>query len=463
MQIDELRSLLAQKPGENLAFSPETVSFTELAETLAAFANGAGGTLLLGLSERGRPKGLADPEAALDQAIQAALSCDPPLIIPLPRLVQLDSKTLLVVEVPAGLPHVYQAGQHYPIREGSRNVNLSTRRLRRLMLIRGQMNFERLPAAGAQIDNLDRPRVEQYVAAVPGLAYDAIEEALVKRACLVKNKAGQLVPTHAGILLFGRDPTRFIPSAEIVVVRYTGLQMSDSFIREDIRGPLPDQVRRAEAFVVSNLERSFRLEGLARSEQLAFPLDAVREIIVNAVAHRAYDLGGDNIRIFIFADRLECYSPGRLPGHVTVDNILTERFSRNEAIVQVLSDLGFIERLGYGIDRIVRRMAEEGLPPPRFEETAAGFKVTLYSQPKARLPRQPSPETVREWLAQGLNERQISAMNYVLDRGRITNRDFSALCPDVSSETLRRDLADLVERDMLLRIGEKRATYYILK
>jgi len=80
----------------------------------------------------------------------------------------------------------------------------------------------------------------------------------------------------------------------------------------------------------------------------------------------------------MFSDRIEVYSPGRLPGHVTLKNILEERFSRNEVIVQVLSDMGFIERLGYGIDRMVRLMGEEELPAPVFQETANGFKVTLY-------------------------------------------------------------------------------------
>lgn len=463
MENGNLKSLLQRRPDDTLAFAPETAGVDELAETLAAFANGAGGILLVGVTAHGRPKGLSDPETALDRAVDAALSCDPPLIIPMPRLVQLGDTPLLLVEVPAGLPHVYQAGQHYPVRDGAANVPLSTRRLRRLMFARGQMHFDRTLVPGAQVDDIDWPRAEQYARNTPGLAAHAVEEVLVKRACLVKDEQGRLVPTYAGILLFGRDPARFVPSAEIIVARYTGLQMSDSFVREDIRGPLPDQIRRAEAFVVSNLERNFHLNGLARSEYLAFPLDAVRELIVNAVAHRAYDVGGDNIRLLIFADRLECYSPGRLPGHVTVDNILTERFSRNEAIVQVLSDMGFIERLGYGIDRMVRRMAEAGLPHPYFEESAAGFKVTLFNRSENTLPQQAAGGTVRQWLAQGLNERQIKAMNFVLENGRITNSDYSALCRDVSSETLRRDLADLVERNFLLRIGEKRATYYILK
>ncbi|RME73639.1 MAG: transcriptional regulator, partial [Chloroflexi bacterium] len=443
----DVKKLLKQPPGETLAFASEEADLSWIADTLAAFANGRGGVLILGVSDSGRPRGLSDPETVLDRTLEAVFSCDPPLIIPLPAQVTIDGKTLLVVEVPPGLPHVYQAGHHYPVRQGAENVTLSTRDLRRLMLARGQISYERQPAEGAKMFDIDWPRVAQYVDNVPALAADSEEDALLKRGCVIKDEAGNLHPTNAGILLFGRDPSRFIPSAEIIVVRYAGLQMTDTFVREDIQGPLPDQIRRAEAFVVSNLQRSYRLDGLARTEYLAFPLDAVRELIVNAVAHRAYDITGDSIRIFIFADRLECYSPGRLPGHVTVDNIVTERFSRNEAIVQVLSDMGFIERLGYGIDRIIRRMAEEGLPPPQFEETSAGFKVTLYSQPQDWRPVQPAvTDNVRRWLAQGLNERQIKAMNFVLDHGRITNSDYSELCPDVSSETLRRDLADLVER-----------------
>jgi len=465
MQNDEIKQLLSQPPGETLAFALESTPLDRWVETLAAFANGSGGVLLVGLNKTGQLKqGLADPEAAFDKAVEAALACDPALIIPLPRLVKIDQAVLLLVEVPAGLPHVYQAGQHYPIRRGAENITLSSRALRRLMLARGQTDFERMVAVGAQLDDLDWQRVEQYVSSVPGFRPDSIETALLKRACLASDVAGNVQPTQAGLLLFGRDPNQFHPGAEILVVRYTGLQMSDSFVREDIRGPLPDQIRRAEAFVIANIERSFQLEGLTRSERPAIPLDAVREIIVNAVAHRAYDIAGDSIRIFIFADRLECYSPGRLPGHITVDNILEERFSRNPAIVQVLSDLGFIERLGYGIDRIVRRMVEEGLPLPRFEEMDAGFKVTLFRQPRQWQPAHGAADhSIRAWLEQGLNERQITAMNFVMDHGRIANSDFSSLCPDVSSETLRRDLANLVERDLLLRVGEKRATYYILK
>jgi ATP-dependent DNA helicase RecG len=180
------------------------------------------------------------------------------------------------------------------------------------------------------------------------------------------------------------------------------------------------------------------------------------------VAHRDYTIRGEGIRIALFGDRMECYSPGRLPGHMTVQNIVEERFSRNETLVQVLADYGLIERLGYGIDRMLRQMSDAGLPPPEFRDTAAGFLVTLRGQTGDDRNDVAVIDT-SEWRRMGLNERQIAAMLHLAEHRRITNSDLQELSPDVSPETIRRDLADLVERRLLLKIGEKRGAYYILK
>jgi len=109
----------------------------------------------------------------------------------------------------------------------------------------------------------------------------------------------------------------------------------------------------------------------------------------------------------------------------------------------------------------VRSLADNHLPPPEFEETPVGFKLTIYNPLQAQ--SRQSPDTMRRWLEMGLNGRQTAALTHLAQHGRITNADYQSLCPDVSPETLRRDLADLVDRDILLRIGEKRATFYILK
>jgi ATP-dependent DNA helicase RecG len=226
-------------------------------------------------------------------------------------------------------------------------------------------------------------------------------------------------------------------------------------------GTLPDQLRQTEIFIRENLRTIVRISGMVRQETLEYPFDAVRELLVNAVAHRDYNLQGDSIHLNIFSDRIEVHSPGGLPGPVNMDNLLEVRFSRNAVIVQVLSDMGYVEKLGYGLDRVVRSMREEGLRPPRFEEIGGTFRVTLFGESRPGARKQAA--SFKEFSGMGLNMRQETLLAFLEENQRITNRQYQELCPDVHAETLRRDLADLVSRGLLIKIGDKRATYYILK
>jgi ATP-dependent DNA helicase RecG len=463
VDLKELRELIRQGKGQTFDWHPREVSVAALAASLAALANSAGGTVLIGLTPRvGRPQGLHDPEAVIDKALAAAMDTNPPLIIPLPDIIEMDGRAMVSIAVPPGLPHVYSLGGKYLIRDGADNSPLSPRALRRLMMARGELRWEAQIPDGITLDDLDWEAVAAYVERL-GMRSDVSPEAvLLRRGCLAGHE-GDSVPTFAGLLLFGRTPQRWSRGAEIEFARFSGREMSDAFVRQTISGPLPNQLRQAEAFLADNMRTVVRIgQGLTREEQPQFPLEAAREALVNAVAHRDYDITGDHIRVFLFADRLEVTSPGQLPGPVTVDNIMDERFSRNEVIVQILADMGFIERLGYGIDRMMRLMNENQLPPPRFRETAGGFRVIMMgaSDPAAT----PIPPPNLEHLVHfGLNQRQEQALTLLLAQRRITSRDYQTLCPEVHPETLRRDLVDLVRKDVLLKVGDKRATYYILK
>ncbi len=459
---EQVRAWLRADQGPTLAFLPDLANPRRLAETLVALANAHGGTVVIGVNTAGRPSGIASPREAQDRTVAAALQADPPLVLPLPEIVTVDGVDVCVVHVPPGLSHAYSLKGQYLTRTGKENRPLTTPELRALLLARGTVSFESLPAMDARPEDLDEVLAARYLERLPGLAATSLTAALLARGCLKATGPGDAatVPTYAGLLLFGRNPQQFLPSAEIIAVRYAGATMGDEFVREDIQGTLPQQIRRAEAFIAANVRRGMRIRSFTREEVPEYPLAVAREAVVNAVAHRDYSVRGDSIRLLMFSNRLEVYSPGRLPGHVTLDNLLTERFSRNEVIVQVLSDLGFIERLGYGIDRMIAAMQEAGLPAPRFEETAAGFRVTLYGHGDGLVSAAPQEQ---RWGNLLLNPRQEQAMAYVAEHGRITNSAFQALCPDVSPETIRRDLADLVDKDLLMKIGEKRATYYIMK
>jgi len=456
---EKLREIIEAGPGPKTILLGARASARKIAEAMAALANAHGGLVILGATGARKITGVSDAEVARELMASAALIPSPPLILPLPEVVEVDGKTLCVSQIPAGLPHVYSVRGQYLVRSGRETRPLMPHELRTLLLNRSEASFEAQTPRGATLEALDPDRIEAYRTLLKLPPGEDTNDLLLSRGCVAETDKG-LRPTIAGLLLFGKNPQRWLRSAEITAVRYAGPTMSDDFIREDIRGTLPEQIRKAEAFVTANMRRGMRIRGLEREEVPEYPLSVVREAIVNAVAHRDYSIRGDNIRVIMFSDRMEVYSPGRLPGHVTLDNIVEERYSRNEAIVQVLSEMGFIERLGYGIDRMIRVCEEEGLPPPDFTETSAGFKVTIHSQAASLVGAGP-PVNLYSHLQ--LNPRQEKALAFLQKNRRITNREYQALCPDASPETLRRDLADMVDKGLILKIGQKRATFYILK
>ncbi len=458
MNERDILHLLEKGAGQKTAWLPPKARMAEIAEHLAAMANAEGGVLLIGVTPKARrPVGVENPDDMIDRVLQAALSTDPPLIIPMPEAIRIGRGTVIAVTIPHGMPHVYSLEGRFPARRGVENRPLKAKELRRLLIERDETGFESKPCPGATLDDIDRDRVADYMRHLPGSAGMTQEEVLLKRGCLARY-GGDLLPTNAGILLFGKDTQRFLPGATITAARFAGTRMGDTFIRSEIAGTIPDQILQAETFLIDNLRREVSLTSrMSRAERFEYPLEAARELVVNAVAHRDYSIRGDGIRLFIFADRLEVTSPGRLPGPVTVENIADERFSRNTAIVQVLSDMGFIEKLGYGVDRVIALMRERGLPDPEFEETAGGFRAVLRKE----------PETGKLVGIAGieLNPRQEAAIRFLTQGGhsRITNRDLQEMFPDVHPETIRRDLAELVDRGILLRMGKKRGSYYVLK
>ncbi|NDJ61093.1 MAG: transcriptional regulator [Chloroflexi bacterium] len=469
---DTLSHAIKQGRSEQFDWLGETAPLDSIAATLTAMANSRGGTFVLGIiGPTGAIIGVRDADNAIDRVVQAALSIEPPLLIPLPRAVHLsdlNDRPVIAAQIPPGMPHVYAHSGRYLYRQGTENKVLKTRDLHRLIIERGEVSFETEVARDASPNDLDWDKIRAYSAGMGSSGTP--EDLLLKRGCLIQHH-DQLHPTNAGVLLFGKDPQRYVRSAEITAVRFAGEIMSDNFTRDDIVGALPDQIRRAETFLIDNLRKGVSLgRTMARAENFEYPLEAVRELIVNAVAHRDYSISGDGIRLFIFRNRMEVTSPGNLPGPVTLDNIREERFSRNPVIVQVLSDMGFIERLGYGVDRVIALMRSQHLRAPEFAETDGGFQVKLFNDivESADAPAE-TPAVDKSTRFNGaykgtaINPRQEAALIHLHDGNpRITNSDLQQLCPDVHPETIRRDLVDLVTKDILRKMGAKRGSYYVL-
>lgn len=455
----------------NLHWFPGQFQIPRLAECLAGMANTDGGVVFLGISPRGKEiLGVSDVGESTDSIFQAALMLEPPLVLPMPYMVRCDGKQVVVIQVPQGLPSMYSFNGQYLERVEGQTQVIPARRLRALLFERSEVDFDRQVPPGAEYDALDLQQVRIYIDALVKSNSTQAEQTfepgrearfLVQRGVL-RNEGDSLVPTYAGLLVFSSVPQQWLPSALILASRFPGTKFSDNYIKQEIRGSLPQQLQQVENFLKANLRTTVRIVGLTHREELEYPFEAVRELLVNAVVHRDYAVQGDTIHLQLFSDRLEVHSPGGLPGPVNLDNLLKSRFARNPVITQLMADLGFVERLGYGLDRVVNVMQEMNLPQPVFREEAGSFKVIL----KNNLFMQPEIIPISELALDPdlrLNPRQEVAIRYLHQYKRITNKDFQELCPEVHMETLRRDFADLVSQGVLLKVGDKRATYYILK
>lgn len=454
----QIQTLIEAGRGPELDWFPGDVNQSSLAETLVAMANSGGGQILIGISPRaGQVQGVQHPEEILDRVFLAALASDPGLVLPVPRKVLFDGKIILWLVIPPGLPNAYSLNGRYLGREGTRNVPLTARRLRGLLVERGIIPFETRLAEDASLSDLDEIQVASYLDVLELAPESSWEEILVQRGCL-RRVGGKSIPTYAGLLSFGKNPQMWLPNATILAARFQGDTLAERFLKQEFRGSLPGQVKQANQFILDQIARRIQVTDLIHQAAPEYPREAVRELLVNAVAHRDYNLQGDTIHANLFASRLEIISPGLLPGPMTLDTLLKARFSRNPILMQILSDLGFVERIGFGLDRVVASMRENQLPPPEFEEFAGSFRVTLHQ-------RQPDTQQfpLKNFVDAELNPRQDAVVRFLVQNRRVTNREFQELCPEVHPETLRRDLADLVKRGFLLKIGDKRATYYVLK
>jgi ATP-dependent DNA helicase RecG len=347
------------------------------------------------------------------------------------------------------------------------------------------MGAEIRPLTGDQIRQLAATKSsgDYELEAVPGAARDDLDEAVIaeyieKRQVRQKKTFtgtpdealreigaldSQNKPTVAGMLLFGKNPQQFIHQSGFVFVKFIGTEprgedgLAGYGRREEITGPLARVIERAWQVIYEEMAMGAVVKGLEREEITEYPPFAVREALVNAVCHRDYRLRGRRIEVRMYSDRMELISPGGLPGFITVDNLVEEHFSRNPRIVAGLFQWGYIEELGLGIDRMIEEMVQRGHQPPKFKDQPHSFTVTLFNARE----RKAAPAG-GAW-SKSMNERQARALTYIKEHGSITNRDYREICPDVSPETLRLDLSDLVDRGILLKIGAKKGTYYILK
>jgi ATP-dependent DNA helicase RecG len=464
---EELRALVGRGENQRTEFKAAEADAADIARAIVAMANSGGGSVLLGVGDDGEFLGLwYDQPPTISRRIRtmpdlaswrqwvvnvSRHNCEPAVPVAIEH-VDVEGRDVLALHVPDGQDKPYRANGRVYVRIDREVHEASREEIGRLMFESGRVQYERLPVVDSDLSELDDGPVREYFADIRRLPYseDADERArLLVNLGFAAHHAGRLTPTVAGLLLFGARPQDRLPSATLKCAFFYGLHQGTQLRdRADVIGPLHRVIDEGAGFVTRNRRLVPRMEGVRRIDIPEYPDYSVREALANALAHRDWSLEGAKVRLFIFDDRLEIWSTGRLPPPITLERLGYDQFSRNRLIARVLVERGSIEEVGLGIRRMREEMASLGLPEPEFREDGFSFVITF----RSIAPREgvvPAIDPFRALLERGeINERQYRGLLHVQANGPIARREYAALT-GVSERTALNDLTALVRRGLL--------------
>ncbi|MCY4001683.1 MAG: putative DNA binding domain-containing protein [Bacteroidetes bacterium] len=385
----EFKEVILGKEG---VLSPDIES---IAGEMVAFANAQGGTIFLGVNDDGVAVGLPhDRLKDIEEWIinVATNNCTPPIRPHLRRqLLPTTNDTeifIILVEIRRGLfVHATKSGRHYE-RVGSSKQIVTGPLLARLFQERGRdFVFDEQTVHDASTDDLDHDKLREYFGASPkSITWNDL---LLNTDIVDSARNDRFHPTVAGLLAFGKFPQKYIRLAYIEAAVYRGVNLtSDDLIHsEQIMGCVDDQIESAIKFVNRFMLKPAR-KTVGRKDYPQYNLDAIQEAIVNAVAHRDYSIRGSKIRMFLYADRIEIYSPGGLPNNLTLEKIAYRAVTRNELLVSFLSKmisdrtgLVYLESRGEGVRTILDLSEAHSGCRPVYELHGNELLLTIYAQP----------------------------------------------------------------------------------
>lgn len=385
MKQDEIREIISNGENSYIEFKEEGIKAKDLSEEIVAFANSEGGMILVGVDDGGNIIGISD--TLIEEKIMNVCrnNCIPN-IIPFFQSVNIDGKTIAVVTISKGLNKPYYTADHkYYIRVGTTKRIASREELLRLFEANGVLHFDISPVEDTSIKDLNLDVIRDYF--LKYNAFDLHEESteavqrILINADIMTETNDRVLCTVGGLLIFGKSPEKRLPQNGVSFAHFKGTEITDELVdKKVITGRIQDIAEQLMVVFKNNMKSPSIINGLKREEKEEYPVIVLREAIVNTLVHRNYSISGSRIRIFMFDDRIEFHSPGRLPNTVTIEKMkIGISYARNPFLVKYMENLRYIDQLGRGIPMIMKSMKEAGAKEPLLQELGEEFILTLYN------------------------------------------------------------------------------------
>ncbi|HHE65737.1 MAG TPA: AAA family ATPase [Bacteroidetes bacterium] len=374
-----IRQLINQPEGKTLEFKRDLSSSVPVVKTLVAFANSAGGRLLIGVEDNRKVVGVEHPLDEEERLCSIIADSITPRLVPNIELITIEDNTLLIVEVfPSGLrPHFIKAqgrDKGVYVRLGSSNRQADRELTGELLRSIQGVSFDESPLTKLSVNDIDITAIQH------AFADDrTISAKKLLTLKLLTTEQGNLVPTIGAVLLFGKERIFHFPDAWIQCGRFIGKDKADIFDHIELYDHLPQAIESIMLFLKKHAMRGADFSDIRRKDVWSIPLTILREMIINALVHSDYSQRGAPIRIAFFDDRIEVENPGILLPGMTIDD-MKQGISkiRNPVIARVFRELNLIEQWGSGVRRIFKEAENLKLPPLEIVEIGMRLRFTVY-------------------------------------------------------------------------------------
>ena len=382
----DIKKILVSPEGKTLEFKRDLSSLKQIMKTIISFANTAGGLLIIGMEDNGVIKGIDDPLQAEEQLTSSIADSISPIIMPDIEILTVQGKTLLCIRVAHWIGPFYlkKEGkeQGVYIRLGSSTRQAGPEFIEEMQRQHKNKSFDQLPCSPHGITTLDISSIQK----VLGNAERTINEQQLLSLNILTPFAGTNAVTHGGLILFGKPETRqmVLPDARVSCARFRDTSKADFIDTLDMECSILDVIEQVPLFIRRNTRLYPKIVGMKRNDIPAYPVFAIREILINALAHCDYSLTGMHVMVAIFSDRLEIQNPGLLPFGMTLNHFKAgiSRI-RNRVIARIFKELGLMEEWGSGYKRVTDFCKENGYPFPDWQEMGPTMRVTIYPHPDA--------------------------------------------------------------------------------
>jgi ATP-dependent DNA helicase RecG len=435
MNKKELELILKEGEGYKIEFK-ETIGGID--KDLVAFANSSGGRVLLGVMDAGEVKGIKITNRLRSQIQDIANNCRPQI-----KVLFDQSENILIVNVREGTDKPYACSSGFCKRIGPISQKMTRDEIIEFIKSEGKIRFDELPEPKFSYPiDFDKKKLLSFLE-LAGLTKSVKPETILVNLGAAEKQEGKFYFNNAGVLLFAKEPQKFIPWSVFTVALFKDKNGVDVIDRKEISGNLFEIVEQVMDFVKLYSKVAYRFTGKPQRENIyEYPFEAVREAVINSVIHKYYFERGHNNILRFLPDRIRIENYWQKPQHFKLGRTV---FRRNPLLVDLFARIHFGEKLGTGMQRMKDYCKSESAPYPIIEYTDTHFYI-VFKQNREYLKMARKEETII------LNDRQRKFIEALKKRKSLTRIDYEIIT-ETSKRTAIRDLQDLARKGIIVDIS----------